>query len=202
MAGHRESAEFAALQARVRAEAGGARAAQCEELLGLVYDDGPAARDRLAAVLSDTGRPLWALEIAAFALGCAGDRRSFETLVLLLNHRDSARGAAAAHALAALGDPRSARAAVALATNELRTAYAVHPVRLLVALSAPESVPTLVSLLDRLLERPGTHRAVALACVTGLGSLGDPRARPVLSRAAAHHTLRPAAESALARTGV
>lgn len=198
----RDTAAFAALCRRARAEARGARAAHhCEELLELARDGGAPGREALAAVLTGTGRPLWALEIAAFALGCAGDRRAFETLVFLLNHRDRARGATAAHALGALGDPRTARAAAALATNEMRTAYAVHPVRLLAALSAPESVPTLVAVLGRLLERPGTHRPVALACVEGLGRLADPRAADVLARAAADPALRPAAEAALARAG-
>jgi HEAT repeat protein len=197
--GHRDAAEFAALEERTRSEARGPREADCASVLELARDDSPAARESLAAVLADTGRPLGVLEIAAFTLGCAGDRRAFETLVFLLNHRDPARGATAAYALARLGDPRTARAAVALATNELRTAYAVHPVRLLAALSAPESVPTLVGLLARLLERPGAHLPVALACVEGLGRLGDHRARPVLVRAAAHHRLRPAAQAALAR---
>ncbi|MGK5633013.1 HEAT repeat domain-containing protein, partial [Streptomyces sp. URMC 123] len=84
-----------------------------------------AARERLASVLVEPQQPLWAREVAAFTLGCAGDRRAFETLVLLLNHREPARCATAAHALARLGDPRTARAAAALATNPLRTAYAL-----------------------------------------------------------------------------
>ncbi|MEU1025880.1 adenylosuccinate lyase, partial [Streptomyces sp. NPDC005904] len=76
--------------------------------------------DELAEVLVSPGRPLWARELAAVRLGVAGDRRAFESLVLFLNHRDPPRCAAAAHALARLGDPRTARAAAALATNELR----------------------------------------------------------------------------------
>ncbi|NUS88025.1 MAG: adenylosuccinate lyase, partial [Streptomyces sp.] len=67
--------------------------------------------DALAAVLTEPGQPLWARELAAFRLGLAGDRRAFESLVLLLNHRDPPRCASAAHALARLGDPRTARAA-------------------------------------------------------------------------------------------
>ncbi|NEB11342.1 adenylosuccinate lyase, partial [Streptomyces coelicoflavus] len=67
--------------------------------------------DELAAVLTEPGHPLWARELAAFRLGVAGDRRAFESLVLLLNHRDPPRCASAAHALARLGDPRTARAA-------------------------------------------------------------------------------------------
>ncbi len=77
---------------------------------------GPAAYDLLVAtddhevlarVLVEPGRPLWAREIAAFRLGCAGDRRAFEALVLLLNHRDPERCVSAAHALARLNDPRT-----------------------------------------------------------------------------------------------
>lgn len=63
--------------------------------------------EELAQVLIERERPLWAREIAAFRLGCGGDRRAFETLVLLLNHRDPERCAGAAHALARLGDPRT-----------------------------------------------------------------------------------------------
>jgi HEAT repeat protein len=198
--GLRDDAQFTDLERRARAEARGPDAeVACEELFRLAADGGPPSHDRLAAVLGETGRPLWALEIAAFTLGCAGDRRAFETLVFLLNYRDPARGATAAHALVRLGDPRTARAATALATNELRTAYALHPVRLLVALRAPESVPTLVAVLERLLDLPDPHWPVALACVEGLGRIGDARARPVLVRAAAPHRLRAAAEAALAR---
>ncbi|WP_103505806.1 adenylosuccinate lyase, partial [Streptomyces sp. FM008] len=105
--------------------------------------------EELNAVLTAPQEPLWARELAAFRLGTAGDARAFETLVLLLNHREPARCAAAAHALAELGDPRTARAAAALATNELRVAYALHPVRLLVALRAPEAVPALIAVLER-----------------------------------------------------
>ncbi|CAM5566873.1 hypothetical protein SDIAM103S_05114 [Streptomyces diastaticus subsp. diastaticus] len=113
-----------------------------------------AGDEELNAVLTAPQEPLWARELAAFRLGVAGDRRAFETLVLLLNHREPARCAAAAHALARLGDPRTARAAAALATNELRVAYALHPVRLLVALRAPEAVPALIAVLERP-ARPG-----------------------------------------------
>ncbi|OEV04371.1 hypothetical protein AN216_08385 [Streptomyces oceani] len=175
--------------------------ARCAELSTLAQDGSQESRDTLAEVLIEPGQPLWAREIAAFTLGCAGDRRAFETLIFLLNYRDPVRGGTAAHALVRLGDPRTARAAAALATNELRTAYALHPVRLLVALRAPESVPTLTALLARLLQRPGGHTALALACVEGLGRIGDPRARVVLREAAAHHRLRPAAQAALAKTG-
>ena len=48
-------------------------------------------REELAAALTENECPLWARELAAFRLGCAGDRRAFEALVLLLNHRDPAR---------------------------------------------------------------------------------------------------------------
>ena len=105
--------------------------------------------DALAAVLTEPGQHLWARELAAFRLGLAQDPRAFEALVLLLNHRDPPRCASAAHALARLGDPRTARAAATLATNELRVAYALHPVRLLVELRAPEAVPALITTLQR-----------------------------------------------------
>ncbi|MFF3499427.1 adenylosuccinate lyase [Streptomyces sp. NPDC003247] len=156
-------------------------------------------RDALAEVLTAAGQPLWAREMAAFRLGVAGDRRAFEALVLLLNHRDPPRCASAAHALARLGDPRTARAAAALATNELRVAYALHPVRLLVELRAPESVPALITTLRRRLSPHDPYRRVALACVDGLGTLGDDRARPVLTDALAHPALAEAAVRALAR---
>lgn len=155
--------------------------------------------DELAAVLTEPGQPLWAREVAAFRLGVAGDRRAFEALVLLLNHRDPQRCASAAYALARLADPRTARAAAALATNELRVAYALHPVRLLVELRAPEAVPALITTLQRRLRPHDPYRRVALACVEGLGALGDPRARPVLSEALAHPALAEAAVHALAR---
>ncbi|ANJ10292.1 MULTISPECIES: adenylosuccinate lyase [Streptomyces] len=158
-----------------------------------------ADRDELAAVLTEPGHPLWARELAAFRLGTAGDRRAFESLVLLLNHRDPPRCAAAARALARLGDPRTARAAAALATNELRVAYALQPVRLLVELRAPEAVPALITTLERRLRPHDPHRRVALACVEGLGALGDDRAGPVLNDALAHPALAEAAVRALAR---
>ncbi|MGC0328649.1 HEAT repeat protein [Streptomyces sp. SAI-170] len=155
--------------------------------------------DELAQVLVAPGQPLWARELAAFRLGLAGDRRAFESLVLLLNHRDPERCASAAHALARLGDPRTARAAAALATNELRVAYALHPVRLLVELRAPEAVPALITTLQRRLRPHDPYRRVALACVDGLGALGDARARTVLNEALAHPALAEAAVHALAR---
>lgn len=170
--------------------------------------DGPVAYDRLvatedpdelAAVLTEPGHQLWARELAAFRLGVAGDPRAFEALALLLNHRDPPRCAAAAHALARLGDPRTARAAAALATNELRVAYALHPVRLLVELRAPEAVPALITTLKRRLRPHDPYRRVALACVEGLGTLGDRRAEPVLKEALAHPALAEAAVRALAR---
>ncbi|MFF4895250.1 adenylosuccinate lyase [Streptomyces sp. NPDC001068] len=153
--------------------------------------------DELAEVLTAAGQPLWARELAACRLGAAGDRRAFETLVLLLNHRDPPRCASAAHALARLRDPRTARAAAALATNELRIAYALHPVRLLVVLRAPESVPALITTLERRLRPHDPYRKVALACVEGLGALGDARARRVLNEALAHPNLAEAAVRAL-----
>ncbi|MEU6082794.1 HEAT repeat domain-containing protein [Streptomyces sp. NPDC047108] len=190
-----------ALAERARKEvAGPEEAAEYARLMALVRDGLPPARkDELARVLAEPGRPLWAREMAAFALGCAGDRRSFETLVLLLNHRDAPRCSSAAHALARLGDPRTARAAAALATNPLRTAYALHPVRLLTALRVPESVPALTSTLERLLAARTPYWPVALACVEGLGALGDRRAVPVLRTARDHARLAAPAEAALAR---
>ncbi|MBO4257535.1 adenylosuccinate lyase [Streptomyces griseorubiginosus] len=155
--------------------------------------------DELAGVLTEPGQPLWARELAAFRLGLAGDRRAFESLVLLLNHRDPERCASAAYALARLGDPRTARAAAALATNELRVAYALHPVRLLTRLRAPESVPALITTLQRRLHPHDPYRRVALACVEGLGTLEDARARPVLNEALAHPALAEAAVRALSR---
>ncbi|MBW1600558.1 adenylosuccinate lyase [Streptomyces sp. JJ66] len=154
--------------------------------------------DEYARTLSEPGHPVDAQQRAACALAEAGDARAFETLVFLLNYRDPARGEAAAAALLRLGDPRTARAAAALAANELRTAYALHPVRLLAALRAPESVPTLTALLARLLAGPPHHWPVARACAEGLGQLGDARARPVLEQAAARPPLAELAAAALA----
>ncbi|WP_371588757.1 adenylosuccinate lyase [Streptomyces virginiae] len=173
---------------RLRAEAG--PSPEYEVLLS-------AAPDGLAAALTSAGLPLWARELAAYRLGLAGDRRAFEALVLLLNHRDPARCAAAAEALAVLDDPRTARAAAALATNSLRTAYALQPVRLLTALRAPESVPALLATLGRLLSPHEPYWRVALACVEGLGALADPRARELLVRAQSHPRLAVAATAAL-----
>ncbi|MFE1960505.1 HEAT repeat domain-containing protein [Streptomyces sp. NPDC059479] len=181
--------DFRSLVDRVRDESGGSEA--CERLIAT--ED----TEELAAVLTERERPLWAREIAAFRLGRAGDRRAFETLVLLLNHRDPERCVSASYALAGLGDPRTPRAAAALATNALRTAYALHPVRLLAALRAPESVPTLIITLERLLAPDEPHWRVALACVEGLGRLGDARARAVLEAARDHPRLSTAAEDAL-----
>lgn len=180
-----------ALEERLRAESGG----------GPAYRRLVATRDpgELASVLTAPGQPLWARELAAFRLGVAGDRRAFEPLVLLLNHRDPERCATAAYALARLRDPRTARAAAALATNELRVSYALHPVRLLVRLRAPEAVPALITTLTRRLRPHDPYRRVALACVEGLGELGDERARPVLGQALAHPALAEAAVTALAR---
>ncbi|MEU2582508.1 adenylosuccinate lyase [Streptomyces avermitilis] len=155
--------------------------------------------EELAAALTEPGQPLWARELVAFRLGVAGDRRAFEALVLLLNHRDPQRCASAAYALARLDDPRTARAAAALATNELRVAYALHPVRLLVELRAPEAVPALITTLRRRLRPHDPYRRVALACVEGLGALGDVRAREVLMDALAHPALAQAAAGALKR---
>ncbi|SNX64987.1 PBS lyase HEAT-like repeat-containing protein [Streptomyces sp. TLI_55] len=183
--------ELRSLTERLRQESGASAA--FERLAGT------KDLDELAAVLTEPGQPLWARELAAFRLGVAGDPRAFEALVLLLNHRDPQRCASAAHALARLGDPRTARAAAALATNELRVAYALHPVRLLADLRAPESVPALITTLSRRLRPHDPYRRVALACVEGLGTLGDARARPVLNEALAHPALAEAAVHALAR---
>lgn len=183
--------ELRSLTERLRQESGASAA--YERLAGT------KDLDELAAVLTESGQPLWARELAAFRLGVAGDPRAFEALVLLLNHRDPQRCASAAHALARLGDPRTARAAAALATNELRVAYALHPVRLLADLRAPESVPALITTLSRRLRPHDPYRRVALACVEGLGTLGDARARPVLNEALAHPALAEAAVRALAR---
>jgi HEAT repeat protein len=183
--------ELRSLTERLRAESAGSAA--YEHLVATVD------LDELAAVLTEAGRPLWARELAAFRLGLAGDRRAFESLVLLLNHRDPPRCASAAYALARLGDPRTARAAAALATNELRVAYALHPVRLLVELRAPEAVPALITTLQRRLRPHDPYRRVALACVEGLGALGDARATAVLNEALAHPALAEAAVHALAR---
>ncbi|MEV7234766.1 adenylosuccinate lyase [Streptomyces sp. NPDC051020] len=183
--------EFRSLTDRLADEAG--ESAAYRRLLATDDDE------ELARVLVERERPLWAREIAAFRLGCGGDRRAFEALILLLNHRDPERCVSAAHALVRLGDPRTPRAAAALATNTLRTAYALHPVRLLTALRAPESVPALISTLERLLGPDEPHWRVALACVEGLGQLGDARARPVLEAALPHPRLAGAAERAISR---
>ncbi|MGX1953105.1 adenylosuccinate lyase [Streptomyces sp. CB02115] len=183
--------EFRSLMDRLEPEAAGS-----PQYALLVGAEDP---EELARVLVEPRRPLWAREIAAFRLGCAGDRRAFEALVLLLNHRDPERCVSAAHALARLDDPRTPRAAAALATNALRTAYALHPVRLLTDLRAPESVPALVATLQRLLAPGEPHWRVALACVEGLGRLADEQARPVLTAALPHPRLGTAAAEALAR---
>ncbi|MDV9172719.1 adenylosuccinate lyase [Streptomyces sp. W16] len=183
--------ELRSLTERLRQESGGT--APYEQLAST------GDVDELAMVLTAPGHPLWARELAAFRLGLAGDRRAFESLVLFLNHRDPPRCASASYALARLDDPRTARAAAALATNELRVAYALHPVRLLADLRAPESVPALITTLERRLRPHDPYRRVALACVEGLGVLGDPRARPVLNDALAHPALAEAAVHALGR---
>jgi HEAT repeat protein len=183
--------ELRSLTERLRQESGGA--APFERLVRA------GDHDALAGVLVAPGQPLWARELAAFRLGVVGDRRAFESLVLLLNHRDPQRCASAAYALARLGDPRTARAAAALATNELRVAYALHPIRLLVELRAPEAVPALITTLARRLRPHDPYRRVALACVEGLGALGDERARAVLNEALAHPALAQTAAAALKR---
>ncbi|MFF2328435.1 MULTISPECIES: HEAT repeat domain-containing protein [unclassified Streptomyces] len=183
--------EFRSLTDRLTDEAGESAAFR-----GLLATDD---NEELARVLVERDRPLWARELAAFRLGCDGDRRAFEALVLLLNHRDPERCVSAAHALVRLADPRTPRAAAALATNPLRTAYALQPVLLLTALRAPESVPALMSTLGRLLTPDDPHWRVALACVEGLGQLGGQEARPVLEAALPHPRLGGAARDALSR---
>jgi hypothetical protein len=187
------------LQRLAQRARGEAEREECRRLLALVRRGDSAARDALALVLTEPERPLWNRELAAYALGCAGDRRAFETLVFLLNYRDPACGATAAIALARLGDPRTGRAAAALATNQLRTAYALHPIRLLAQLDAPESVPALTATLRRLLAGPDHHWPIARACAEGLGGLGDARARAVLTAAREFEQLRDAAGEALER---
>ncbi|WP_274563825.1 adenylosuccinate lyase [Streptomyces spiramyceticus] len=191
--------ELRSLVDRVRGEAQGSAGQSAGDPVAYERLIATEDRDELARVLTETERPLWARELAAFRLGCAGDRRAFETLVLLLNHRDPERCVSAAHALARLGDPRTARAAAALATNTLRTAYALHPVRLLTELRAPETVPALITTLRGLLAPQDPHWRVALACVEGLGQLRDARARPVLEAALDHPRLSAAASAALSR---
>ncbi|MFE5126080.1 HEAT repeat domain-containing protein [Streptomyces sp. NPDC056669] len=192
--------EFRTLTERVRASLSTPQeTAAHASLLALVRQGTPAAREQLARILVVPEQPLWARETAAFVLGSAGDRRAFETLVLLLNYREPARCATAARVLARLGDPRTARAAAALATNPLRTAYSLHPIRLLVELRATESVPSLVAALERQLAARDRHWAIARACVEGLGAIGDERAIPALTAAAQHIRLSAAAAAALAR---
>ncbi|AJF68096.1 HEAT repeat domain-containing protein [Streptomyces vietnamensis] len=184
-----EDPEFCSMIDRLRDEIEndtGEVPAAFEELAELAATDDP---EELHRVLTAPGQPLWAREIAAYALGVAGDPRAFEALVLLLNHRDPERCVTAAHALVRLGDPRTARAAAALATNELRVAYALLPVRLLAELRAPESVPALITVLERRLRADDPHWRVGLACVEGLGALGDARARPALEAALPHPRL-------------
>ncbi|HWM36935.1 MAG TPA: HEAT repeat domain-containing protein, partial [Streptomyces sp.] len=79
---------FRSLTDRVRAEAD---PGEYERLVKLAKEGTPAARDELAAVLAESQRPLWAREVAAFALGTAGDERAFETLIFMLNYRDPVR---------------------------------------------------------------------------------------------------------------
>ncbi|MGA6152963.1 hypothetical protein ACPEIC_06485 [Stenotrophomonas sp. NPDC087984] len=192
--------EFRTLTERVRASLSTPQeTAAHASLLALVRQGTPAAREQLARILVAPEQPLWARETAAFVLGSAGDRRAFETLVLLLNYREPARCATAARVLARLGDPRTARAAAALATNPLRTAYSLHPIRLLVELRATESVPSLVAALEQQLAARDRHWAIARACVEGLGAIGDERAIPALTAAAQHIRLSAAAAAALAR---
>ena len=59
----------------------------------------------------------------------------------------------------------------------------------------------LIATLDRLLTPNTPYWRVALACVEGLAALGDRRAVPTLTAAAAHPRLAAAAAAALARLG-
>ncbi|WP_433893571.1 adenylosuccinate lyase [Streptomyces sp. CA-111067] len=158
-----------------------------------------AARDRLAFVLIAPGEPLEVREAAAVELAAAGDRRAFETLALLLNYRDESRAVSAADALLRLADPRTGRAAAALVTNDLRTAYALPAIRLLAELRAPEAVPALAGTLERLAgEAPLVHERIALACVEALAGLEPtPASRRALRAAAGHPRLAEAATAAL-----
>ncbi|MEU0459708.1 adenylosuccinate lyase, partial [Streptomyces sp. NPDC006129] len=61
------------------------------------------------------------------------------------------------------------------------------------------AVPALITTLQRRLRPHDPYRRVALACVDGLGALGDGRARPVLNEALAHPALAEAAVRALGR---
>jgi hypothetical protein len=155
-----------------------------------------ASCDRFALVLTAPGEPLEVRESAAVELAEAGDRRAFETLALLLNYRDEARAERAARALLRLGDPRTARAAAALATNPLRVAYALPAIRLLVELRAPEAEPALAETLQRLLAEPRlAHPRIALACAEGLLGLGAtqplaPAAERAVRAAAEHPSLQ------------
>ena len=185
--------ELRMLTHRLRTEAGTAASSSYERLVS------NGDLDELATVLTVPEQPLWARELAAFRLAMAGDRRAFEALVLLLNHRDPQRCASPPDAQAPRGDPRPARAAAPHAPNELRVAYALHPVRLLVELRAPEAVPALITTLARRLRPHDPYRGVAIACVEGLGALGDERARPVLNEALAHPPFAQAAAGALKR---
>ncbi|MDX3096514.1 HEAT repeat domain-containing protein [Streptomyces sp. ME19-03-3] len=172
-----------------------------EALVALWRLDVPEARDRLAAVLTEPSRTVAERLAAAVLLGRAGDRRAFETLVLFLNHRDPWNNVAAAEALTRLGDPRTARAAATLATNRLRIVHALAAVRLLGRLRAAESLPALTSTLTWLLDEGRTLHQAAAGCVEELGRLGDARAVPVLTRAAADPSLRAAAVESLGRIG-
>ncbi|MQY12560.1 hypothetical protein SRB5_26960 [Streptomyces sp. RB5] len=197
---HRRDDDFRTLTDRIRGEVKGhAQWALYQRTVTFARQDAAASRDELARVLELPGYPLWARELAAFTLGTAGDRRAFETLVLLLNYRDPVRAATAAVALARLGDPRTARAAAALATNPLRTSYSLQAVRLLGRLRAPESVPALISALERQVRGPDHHWSVAAACIEGLATMGDERAVPVLTSARVFAELREPAGEALAR---
>ncbi|WP_405720793.1 adenylosuccinate lyase [Streptomyces sp. NBC_01537] len=159
-----------------------------------------ALREELAATLTEPGESLAVRLDAAVALAEAGDARAFETLVMVLNYRDPGLADIAARALARLADPRTARAAAALATNPLRTSYALPAIRLLVSLRAAEAVPALTQTLELLLAEPGSpYRRIALECVEGLGELADRRAVPVLRSASEDARLREAARIALAR---
>ncbi len=104
-----EDPEFCSMIDRLRDEIGNGTG-ELPAAFGRLAETGDPAElprdpEELHRLLTEPGRPLWAREIAAYALGVAGDPRAFEALVLLLNHRDPERCVTAAHALVRLGDP-------------------------------------------------------------------------------------------------
>lgn len=80
-----EDPEFCSMIDRLRDEIGNDSGEAAAAFTRLTETTDP---EELHQVLTAPGQPLWAREIAAYALGVTGDRRAFEALVLLLNHRD------------------------------------------------------------------------------------------------------------------